>query len=98
MAVSSRRKSDGLGSPTGRAARTMRLAGDDPWDMGCFLLLLTPSPACCWASWFETRRKGGAPHHEGLEFRRGKNRRPEEPAKGGRLEGRPHTPARLTPR
>src|SRR6185436_9409763 len=37
---SSRRKSEGLGSPTGRAARTMRL----PWDM------MVPPDFCCCSS------------------------------------------------
>src|SRR4030095_13362601 len=39
------------------------------------------------ASWFETRRASGAPHHEGLVFRRETRPHPEETAKGGRLEG-----------
>src|SRR4029077_4518958 len=33
------------------------------------------------------RAASGAPHHEGLGFRREKRPHPEEPAKGGRLEG-----------
>src|SRR5262249_11783891 len=33
------------------------------------------------------RAASGAPHHEGLRFRREPRPHPEEPAKGGRLEG-----------
>src|SRR5438067_10081440 len=73
---SSRRKSEGLGSPTGRDARTMRL----PWDMMVPPFFVIASVATCPPKLNERRRKQSTPpqavkwiaslaRNDGLEWR-----------------------------